>query len=47
MEYAVLAATAINCEVREHSVSRAELFLSGLPKGYQIWHLTALGSTVD
>jgi aspartyl-tRNA(Asn)/glutamyl-tRNA(Gln) amidotransferase subunit B len=37
VEYAVLAATAINCEVREHSVfARKNYFYPDLPKGYQI-----------
>jgi aspartyl-tRNA(Asn)/glutamyl-tRNA(Gln) amidotransferase subunit B len=37
IEYAVLAATAINCEVREHSVfARKNYFYPDLPKGYQI-----------
>src|SRR5271168_2089733 len=37
VEYAVLAATAINCEVREQSVfARKNYFYPDLPKGYQI-----------
>jgi len=37
VEFAVLAATAINCEVREHSVfARKNYFYPDLPKGYQI-----------
>ncbi len=37
VEYAVLAASAINCEVREHSVfARKNYFYPDLPKGYQI-----------
>ena len=37
VEYAVLAATAINCEVRQHSVfARKNYFYPDLPKGYQI-----------
>src|SRR5271170_3450516 len=37
VEYAVLAATAINCEVRERSVfARKNYFYPDLPKGYQI-----------
>ena len=37
VEYAVLAATAINCEVRENSVfARKNYFYPDLPKGYQI-----------
>src|SRR6202522_1714110 len=38
VEYAVLAATAINCEVREQSVfARKNYFYPDLPKGYQIY----------
>src|SRR3984885_8951634 len=38
VEYAVLAATAINCEVREQSVfARKNYFYPDLPKGYQIF----------
>ncbi len=37
VEYAVMAATAINCVVREHSVfARKNYFYPDLPKGYQI-----------
>ena len=37
VEFAVLAATAINCEVREQSVfARKNYFYPDLPKGYQI-----------
>jgi aspartyl-tRNA(Asn)/glutamyl-tRNA(Gln) amidotransferase subunit B len=37
VEYAVMAATAINCTVREHSVfARKNYFYPDLPKGYQI-----------
>jgi aspartyl-tRNA(Asn)/glutamyl-tRNA(Gln) amidotransferase subunit B len=37
VEYAVLAAAAINCEVRQHSVfARKNYFYPDLPKGYQI-----------
>ena len=37
VEYAVLAATAIGCEIREHSVfSRKNYFYPDNPKGYQI-----------
>jgi aspartyl-tRNA(Asn)/glutamyl-tRNA(Gln) amidotransferase subunit B len=37
VEYAVLAAMAINCEIREHSVfARKNYFYPDLPKGYQI-----------
>jgi aspartyl-tRNA(Asn)/glutamyl-tRNA(Gln) amidotransferase subunit B len=37
VEFAVLAATAIHCEVREHSVfARKNYFYPDLPKGYQI-----------
>ena len=37
VEFAVLAATAINCEVHEHSVfARKNYFYPDLPKGYQI-----------
>ena len=37
VEFAVLAAAAINCEVREHSVfARKNYFYPDLPKGYQI-----------
>ncbi len=37
VEYAVLAANAINCEVREQSVfARKNYFYPDLPKGYQI-----------
>ena len=37
VEYAVLAATAINCEVRQNSVfARKNYFYPDLPKGYQI-----------
>jgi aspartyl-tRNA(Asn)/glutamyl-tRNA(Gln) amidotransferase subunit B len=37
VEFAVLAATAINCVVREHSVfARKNYFYPDLPKGYQI-----------
>jgi aspartyl-tRNA(Asn)/glutamyl-tRNA(Gln) amidotransferase subunit B len=37
VEFAVLAAMAINCEVREHSVfARKNYFYPDLPKGYQI-----------
>jgi aspartyl-tRNA(Asn)/glutamyl-tRNA(Gln) amidotransferase subunit B len=37
VEYAVLAATAIHCEVRQHSVfARKNYFYPDLPKGYQI-----------
>src|SRR6201985_425544 len=37
VEYAVLAAMAINCEVRENSVfARKNYFYPDLPKGYQI-----------
>jgi aspartyl-tRNA(Asn)/glutamyl-tRNA(Gln) amidotransferase subunit B len=37
VEFAVLAATAINCEVREYSVfARKNYFYPDLPKGYQI-----------
>jgi aspartyl-tRNA(Asn)/glutamyl-tRNA(Gln) amidotransferase subunit B len=37
VEFAVLAATAINCQVREHSVfARKNYFYPDLPKGYQI-----------
>ena len=37
VEFAVLASTAINCEVREHSVfARKNYFYPDLPKGYQI-----------
>src|SRR5271163_3242592 len=37
VEFAVLAATAINCEVRDHSVfARKNYFYPDLPKGYQI-----------
>src|ERR1700760_540693 len=37
VEYAVLAAMAINCEVREQSVfARKNYFYPDLPKGYQI-----------
>ena len=37
VEFAVLAATAINCEVRERSVfARKNYFYPDLPKGYQI-----------
>jgi aspartyl-tRNA(Asn)/glutamyl-tRNA(Gln) amidotransferase subunit B len=37
VEFAILAATAIHCEVREHSVfARKNYFYPDLPKGYQI-----------
>ncbi len=37
VEYAVMAAAAINCEIREHSVfARKNYFYPDLPKGYQI-----------
>ncbi len=37
VEFAVLAASAINCEIREHSVfARKNYFYPDLPKGYQI-----------
>jgi len=37
VEYAVLAAMALNCEVREHSIfARKNYFYPDLPKGYQI-----------
>jgi aspartyl-tRNA(Asn)/glutamyl-tRNA(Gln) amidotransferase subunit B len=37
VEFAVLAAAAINCEIREHSVfARKNYFYPDLPKGYQI-----------
>src|ERR1700749_3697849 len=37
VEFATLAAMAINCEVREHSVfARKNYFYPDLPKGYQI-----------
>jgi aspartyl-tRNA(Asn)/glutamyl-tRNA(Gln) amidotransferase subunit B len=37
VEFAVLAATAINCEVRERSIfARKNYFYPDLPKGYQI-----------
>jgi aspartyl-tRNA(Asn)/glutamyl-tRNA(Gln) amidotransferase subunit B len=37
VEFAVLAATAINCEIRERSIfARKNYFYPDLPKGYQI-----------
>ena len=37
VEFAVMAATAINCTVREHSIfARKNYFYPDLPKGYQI-----------
>jgi aspartyl-tRNA(Asn)/glutamyl-tRNA(Gln) amidotransferase subunit B len=37
VEFAVLASTALNCQVREHSIfARKNYFYPDLPKGYQI-----------